>query len=128
MRIFSFLFFFFSSVLCLALNPERLLTQAVSEIWTKDQGLPAGRIGRIIQSQDGYLWLATESGLARFDGITFTIFDSGNTSAFETDAVNEVVEDQQGNLWIGLFHGGLIRYRNGKFNAIKNDAVGESII
>jgi signal transduction histidine kinase/ligand-binding sensor domain-containing protein len=128
MRTLSCLCLLLFSVSSFALNPERLLTQAVSEIWTKDQGLPAGRIGRIIQSHDGYLWLATESGLARFDGITFTIFDSQNTNAFETDAVNEVVEDRQGNLWIGLFRGGLIRYRDGKFTAIKNDAVGESII
>src|SRR5271163_3155927 len=45
------------------------------DTWTAENGLPQNIIRDIEQTSDGYLWLATLNGLARFDGVRFTIFD-----------------------------------------------------
>ena len=59
------------------LDPQRPISQYLHDIWTIDQGLPQNGILAIDQGRDGYLWLGTEAGLVRFDGVTFTtIIDS----------------------------------------------------
>src|ERR1035441_8859721 len=57
-----------------ALDPHKALTQYSISIWTQQQGLPQDTIGAITQTSDGYLWLGTDEGLARFHGYEFTIF------------------------------------------------------
>src|SRR5438445_493266 len=47
--------------------------------WTTEDGLPEDRIGCIKQTRDGYLWIGTWTGLARFDGLRFTVFNKFNT-------------------------------------------------
>ena len=49
--------------------------------WTTDDGLPQNTVRAIVQTRDGYLWLTTFDGLARFDGVRFTVFDKGYTPA-----------------------------------------------
>ena len=61
--------------------------------WTTDQGLPQNRISCLKQTRDGYLWLGTWFGLARFDGVRFTVFDKFNTPELVSDAINAVAED-----------------------------------
>src|SRR5580765_5873217 len=53
------------------LDPSRQLTQYVHRIWQTQQGLPQGGILQIFQTREGYLWLATQTGLVRFDGVRF---------------------------------------------------------
>src|SRR5579863_8767969 len=55
-----------------ALDSNRRLTQYVHRIWTTQQGLPPGTINDIWQTRDGFLWLGTQTGLVRFDGVRFT--------------------------------------------------------
>ena len=47
------------------------------DVWTTANGLPQNTVTGVTQTPDGYLWLSTFDGLARFDGVRFTIFDSG---------------------------------------------------
>ena len=54
-----------------ALNPSKALTQYSISHWTQEQGLPQNTISAIAQTADGYLWLGTDEGLARFDGYEF---------------------------------------------------------
>src|SRR6266487_3795698 len=68
--------------------------------WTTDQGLPQNRISCLKQTGDGYLWLGTWFGLARFDGVRFTVFDKFNTPDLVNDAINALAEDTDGTLWI----------------------------
>ena len=49
------------------------------DVWTTANGLPQNTVNGVAQTPDGYLWLATFDGLARFDGVRFTIFDKGNS-------------------------------------------------
>ncbi len=52
----------------------RYLPEYQFDRWTTDDGLPQNAINAILQTQDGYLWLATFDGLVRFDGLQFTVF------------------------------------------------------
>src|SRR5580658_5093412 len=56
------------------LNPNKALTQYSNTIWTERQGLPQDTVRAIAQTSDGYLWLGTDEGLARFDGFEFKVF------------------------------------------------------
>lgn len=51
----------------------------VRESWSTAQGLPQSSVRALVQARDGYLWLATFGGLARFDGTRFVVFDTANT-------------------------------------------------
>jgi ligand-binding sensor domain-containing protein/signal transduction histidine kinase len=86
-------------------------------VWQREDGLPHSMVKAIRQSRDGYLWLATEEGLVRFDGARFTVFDSTSTPEMRVSFVHAITEDEQGALWIGTNGGGLIRYQDGGFTA-----------
>ncbi len=83
--------------------------------WTTENGLPQNSVTAIVQTRDGYLWLGTFGGLARFDGIKFTVFDSDNSPEFKSNGITSLLEDHAGNLWIGTAFNGLSRYANGRF-------------
>ncbi|MGC9942133.1 MAG: two-component regulator propeller domain-containing protein [Verrucomicrobiota bacterium] len=85
--------------------------------WSTDEGLPANAVTAIVQTHDGYLWIGTYGGLARFDGVRFTVFNSANDPALQSDRVTSLFEDASNTLWIGHERGDLTCYRNGKFEA-----------
>jgi ligand-binding sensor domain-containing protein len=58
-----------------ALDPAKTLTQYVHRIWQVQQGLPQASVYAIVQTRDGFLWLGTETGLVKFDGVRFTTID-----------------------------------------------------
>lgn len=82
--------------------------------WTTEQGLPQNRISSLEQTRDGYLWIGTWWGLARFDGVRFVVFDKYNTPELVNDAINVLAEDSEGTLWIGTADG-LVSYRDHRF-------------
>jgi signal transduction histidine kinase/ligand-binding sensor domain-containing protein len=86
-----------------------------AERWTTAEGLPGDTVRAVLQTRDGYLWIGTQAGLARFDGVRFEVFDRRNTSAFHSDECVALFEDSRGTLWIGTIGGGLVRYRDGEF-------------
>ncbi len=95
------------------LDPSKAVTQYTHQVWEGEHGL-AGSVASIVQTHDGYLWIATQAGLARFDGLRFTVFDTGNTPELPNNFVISLAEDTDGSLWIGTL-GGLVRLRDGKF-------------
>src|SRR5437016_922799 len=100
----------------LALDPGRDLSQFNRQIWLTENGLPQNTVHSITQARDGYVWLATEEGLARFDGIRFTVFDKQNTPELRSNDIRVLLEDRGSALWIGTADG-LVRLRDGKFKA-----------
>src|SRR5689334_25300864 len=65
------------------LEPRLAPTQYGHRVWTTEQGLPQNTIRAILQARDGPLWLGTQEGLVRFDGMRFVIFDEKNTPALK---------------------------------------------
>ena len=84
----------------------------VLDTWQIEQGLPNNSVTSILQSQDGYLWMGTLNGLARFDGIRFVLF--GDTDGLPNPRITCLLEDDSGVLWIGT-ESGVVRYINGQF-------------
>jgi ligand-binding sensor domain-containing protein/signal transduction histidine kinase len=77
--------------------------------WQTDEGLPDNVVEAITQTQDGYLWVGTRAGLARFDGMNFTCFDTKNTPAIQCSSISALCRDRDGRLWIGTEGGGVAR-------------------
>lgn len=85
--------------------------------WRVEDGLPQSTVTSIAQSADGYLWLGTQNGLARFDGVRFVTFDENNTPAIKNSRIVRLAADKAGTLWVGTEHGGLVCLRNGQFTS-----------
>ncbi|NZA27754.1 diguanylate cyclase [Luteimonas sp. SJ-92] len=98
-----------------ALDPDRAITQYVLDHWGTREGLPHDVVRSIVQTRDGYLWLATQGGLARFDGHAFTVFDQANTPELGSDDIRSLFEAADGTLWIGTQGAGLLSLRDGAF-------------
>ena len=63
----------------------------MADTWTTANGLPQNTINSVVQTPDGYLWLATFDGLARFDGVRFTIFDRGNSKGIVNNRFSQIL-------------------------------------
>ena len=90
-------------------------TRYLRDVWTTERGLPQNSVTSLLQSRDGYLWVGTFGGLARFDGLKFTSFDTGNSPGLRSNRIISLFEDHAGVLWIGTEQGGLSRYERGTF-------------
>jgi signal transduction histidine kinase/ligand-binding sensor domain-containing protein len=87
------------------------------DAWTTKNGLPQNTVTSIVQTPDGYLWLSTFDGLARFDGVKFTIFDKGNSKGIINNRFNGVFANQDGSLWAWTENGVLTIYHEGFFTS-----------
>jgi ligand-binding sensor domain-containing protein len=85
------------------------------DVWNTENGLPQNSVNAIVQTRDGYLWLATMDGLARFDGVRFTVFSMANTAGIKSNRLIALCVDDAGVLWIGTEDGGVIRYKDRAF-------------
>ena len=83
-------------------------------------GLPQTSVKDILQSHDGYLWVATQEGLARFDGVKFTVYNTRNAPGLVSNNLHQLVEDGAGSIWI-LAGSGVTRYQNGVFDDMTPD-------
>src|SRR5881275_1503767 len=70
-------------------------------IWQTDDGLPQNSVYAIAQTADGYLWVGSHEGLARFDGIKFTIFDFPRAPELRRGWITALCAARDGSLWIG---------------------------
>lgn len=66
--------------------------------WNTENGLPQNSVQAIAQTPDGYLWIATRDGLARFDGIRFKVFQKSNTPELPTNRLWFMFVDDYGRL------------------------------
>ena len=83
--------------------------------WEREQGLPQNEVHALAQTRDGYLWLGTDEGVARFDGIRFVSF--GLREGLRSGPVRALFQDRSGALWIGTAGNGLICRQDGRFTA-----------
>lgn len=113
------------------LDPNKRITQYRLKSWTIDNGLPSDAISNIMQSKKGYMWIATYSGVVKFDGVNFTTYSSTNNKALKTEAIKVICEGQNGIIWIGTQKGIVLYkenklYQNKTLNTLNNSNI-ESI-
>jgi ligand-binding sensor domain-containing protein len=92
------------------LDPAQVAREFTQRSWEKKDGLPDKQIQSLLHTRDGYLWIGTRRGLARFDGRKFTVFDHLNTPEMPDDNCKSLAEDLDENLWIAT-DDGLLRWR-----------------
>jgi ligand-binding sensor domain-containing protein len=85
-----------------------------------EEGLPDGEITAIAQTPEGYLWIGTPKGLARFDGTRFRAYQPRNTPEFKDASIANLLTDNAGRLWIGTADGTMLRWSAGKFEYSAN--------
>ena len=91
---------FLSGEAAFALDTGDAATRYSRTIWKQKDGLPQDTIKKILQTADGYLWLGTEEGLARFDGYDFTVFNKDNGD-LPSNSVTALAAGSDGSLWVG---------------------------
>lgn len=83
------------------LDASRASGEFARRAWQTDSGLPQNTVHSVAQTGDGYVWVATEEGLARFDGLSFKIFDRQNTPALKSNDVRALLAaGKAGDLWV----------------------------
>jgi ligand-binding sensor domain-containing protein/signal transduction histidine kinase len=110
----AWMFFLATTLNVAALDPAEQPSKYIAAHWGTDEGLPHNQVRCIFQTHDGYLWIGTQQGLARFDGLSFTLFNQHNTPALPHNLITSFAETRDGSLWIGTQQG-LARYQNGQF-------------
>jgi signal transduction histidine kinase/ligand-binding sensor domain-containing protein len=107
--------------LCL-LSQRSARAQYRSTQWTADNGLPQNSVRGIVKGVDGYIWVATLNGVAKFDGVRFRVFDKSNTPAFTSSRFTAMVPGSDGDLWLPSEDGNLVRYYAGHFESLGLDS------
>jgi len=96
----------------LALFAQIPIAQMYHKSWTPRDGAP-NDIEDIVQGPDGFLWLTTDAGLYRFDGVSFERYTPSNGSTLLSDTFTEIFATRDGSLWISYLFGGLARLKDG---------------
>jgi ligand-binding sensor domain-containing protein len=105
------------SMLCngraLALNPALAINQYAHTAWTIREGFLRSPVSSIAQTPDGYLWLGTESGLLRFDGVRIVPWKPLWDERLPSTNIAKLLVTRDGRLWIGTF-AGLASWKDGR--------------
>ncbi|MDQ3686159.1 MAG: histidine kinase [Acidobacteriota bacterium] len=104
-----------TSLLACALAASEVRAGVRFDVWTTETGLPQNLVNAILQTRDGYLWVTTSDGLARFDGVRFTVFNKDNSPGLKGNRFTTLYEDADGSLWVGTDGSGLSKYEDGAF-------------
>src|SRR5260370_11876412 len=104
-----------------ALDRQMQPSQYVLDNWQIPEGLPQTSVQAIARTPDGYLWVGTQEGLARFDGVRFTVFDTGNEPGIPDKYITFLFVDRAGRLWIGT-RSGVAVLENGHFTTFNKIA------
>ena len=97
-----------------ALNPELDVSQYAHTAWKIRDGFPKSEVSSIAQTPDGYLWLGTESGLFRFDGVKHLQWRPPANQELPSNWIFSLLASRDGTLWIGT-EKGLASWKDGKF-------------
>ncbi|HET6566428.1 MAG TPA: two-component regulator propeller domain-containing protein, partial [Rhodothermales bacterium] len=103
------------------LDPSLRITQYVHDSWQVQDGLPQNSVYAALQTRDGYLWLGTQEGLARFDGLHFQGSEDAGFGSLGNQEVRALMEDREGGLWVGTNGGGVSRLYDGQVETYTTD-------
>lgn len=108
-RLASFLLLLFTSISVFAQDGPPHLRDYARDVWTTRNGLPQNTVRDIAQTPDGHLWLATWEGVARYNGIEFSVFDRSSSPALLDNGIGTLYVDADGALWLGDSRGNVGR-------------------
>lgn len=91
------------------------------QVWTKYDGLPSNAIYGMIKGDDGFFWIGTSNGLARFDGSEFKVFNAANTPQIKANIAADLYKDRKGRIWFTNGGAGLLVKEHDKFNRISEE-------
>ena len=100
-----------------ALAPSAALSDYSRQSWTMESGLPQTTVQSVVQTADGFLWLGTEAGLVRFDGVEFVTVDRNSEPELPGNDIRCLLATRDGALWIGT-NAGLARWKDGRLIAV----------
>jgi ligand-binding sensor domain-containing protein/signal transduction histidine kinase len=89
---------------------ERATVEYSSRTWQTDEGLPDNVVQAIAHAADGYLWVGTRRGAAKFDGVTFTPFVPNDAPELRNTSITALCAEPRGPVWIGTDGAGLFRW------------------
>ena len=95
----------------LALNPKLSLSQYVCRTWNAQNGFPSSAAKTIIQTKDGFIWIGTQKGIVRFDGLEFKQLTLPQTQFFQYQAISSLCASEDGGLWFGIQNGAFGKYQ-----------------
>ena len=101
-----------------ALDPNRDISQYLRDQWGAQKGFPGGYVYSITQTREGYLWIATDRGLVRFDGLNFLVVRPFLPASYPAAPILGLATDSDGELWAQMPHLNALRYRNEKLEEI----------
>ena len=99
-----------------ALNPTLDISQYSHKAWKVSEGFTRGPINAIAQTPDGYLWLGTEFGLLRFDGVRNVEWTPPAQQQLPSNTIDRLLVTRDGTLWIGTYKG-LASWKSGRLTA-----------
>lgn len=105
------------ALLALAVSPLAAAGSTQSAVFERiatEQELANANVSCALQTRDGFLWVGTGGGLARYDGVHFTSYRPAGVPAFPSPVITCLMEDRAGDLWIGTT-AGLVRRHGGQF-------------
>jgi len=106
-----------------ALSSNKAISEFIRDRWDAGAGFPGGRVNAFAQTPDGYLWIATEKGLVRFDGLNFVLIEHSESTTVPFGPVLGLALDANGSLWIRLQGPTLlVRDRSGMFRSVTSDS------
>lgn len=94
---------------------SQLKKDYIVESWKVENGLPQHTVNDIAQTSDGFIWIGTEGGLARFDGFSFKVYDRSSSPVLSTNRITALAADSKNRLYIGNRDGGIGYFENGRF-------------
>jgi ligand-binding sensor domain-containing protein len=98
-----------------ALDPRLDVSQYAHTAWRISDGFAKGRINAIAQTADGYLWLGTNNGLMRFDGVKATPWEPPSNHALPSEMITALLAARDGTLWIATDRG-VVSWRKGRLS------------
>ncbi len=121
----------FATMPALALDPDKQLHHFVRDTWSIEHGLPQATVQAITQDAEGYIWVGTQAGAARFDGVAFTHFTPETAPELPGMMVNSLLAHPDGRVFIGTYRG-LAVYENRVLRSVpmrlpQDDAVAPDI-
>ncbi|WP_376692068.1 ligand-binding sensor domain-containing protein [Wenzhouxiangella sp. EGI_FJ10409] len=108
-----------------ALAPDKAFHQFVRDTWSIEEGLPQITVTALVQGPDGYVWAGTQAGVARFDGVRFTVFDPSQSPEMPGMLIQALFVDSQDRVWTGTYKGAAV-FRDGQFHGV-SDGFGREI-